>query len=383
MNKLVIVTSSFYDFEKKAIKIGGVETYIMDLALLGIKSGAEVFVYLLESSRTCFQTDEYEGIKIIALPFAKKLFKSGNQVLFDRIFSEQNGPQTKFVIATDQMDIKCKADNVIAIQHGIAFDIPGYLIGGLWGKTKTLQLVNKLLRCLRNVQRFYRTRNTVCVDYNYYSWFRTIGTIYPEFSMNVIPNYASDIISKEEFEKKQAKQQQMKKVLFARRFVDYRGALLFAEVVDRILTEREDVEFTFAGNGPLESTLKSKFKGNKRVNFTSFTAKDSVQFHKQYDIAVVPTIFSEGTSLSLCEAMASGCYPIATHVGGMTNMILDGFNGSLVYPSFEGVYNALVGALSMTKKSFDNIVINSYNTALYAFNKESWEKKWLKVLMTE
>ena len=111
-----------------------------------------------------------------------------------------------------------------------------------------------------------------------------------------------------------------------------------------------------------------------------FRSSESVLFHYNFDIAVVPTIFSEGTSLSLCEAMASGCFPIATHVGGMTNMLIDGYNGKLVYPSEGMLYKAIVDVLSLDKKDFCQIVLNAYATVQKSFSKEKWTLEWLSFI---
>lgn len=373
-----IITNSFYDFNNNEIKIGGLETYIQDLANLAssLNFSVNIFQFTNEYGQKTIQKDNYT---IISGCLTRTILKSSNQRTFDTIYQKYNA-DSKFIIATDQLDIKSHANNVICIQHGIAFDIPGYMIKGLWGKSHSLQLINKTLRCLKNVYRFYNTKHTVCVDYNYYNWFRTIGTIYKGMTLDIIPNHTSLFISKVELNKKLSKTSERKHILFARRFVDYRGTLLFANAIKSILQSRTDVEFTFAGNGPLESEIKNMFSTEKRVHFSQFKAKDSVEFHKRFDIAIVPTIFSEGTSLSLCEAMAAGCLPIATHVGGMTNMILNHFNGFLVSPNEAALIEVINSALNLQPHEFKDIVINAYNSSLLSFSKERWLNDWKKIL---
>lgn len=380
MKEINIITTSFFDISNNVLKIGGLETYIKDLALLAIGEGYTVRVFQLQKTTNNIDNVCFNGITIIPYCLPSAFLMSSYQKSFDNIYKCFNKGNAKFIIATDQLDIKSSANNVIAIQHGIAFDLPGYLIPGFWGKNRALQFVNKFLRCIKNVQRFYHTKNTVCVDYNYYNWFRTLGTIYPGMNLVVIPNYASSYITKQELLDKLQRTGSKKKILFARRFVDYRGALLFADVVERLLLEGQNIEVTFAGNGPLEQSLKDRFKQFPMVQFTSFYAGESITFHKKYDIAIVPTIYSEGTSLSLCEAMAAGCFPIATHVGGITNIILDGYNGLLSEPSVDGVYGAIMKCLHFNQEEYNSVVIHSYDTVCASFVKKVWEDKWRKIL---
>jgi len=374
VGKVIIITPSLIDFSSGKLKIGGLETYIKDLALLCLNAGNDVVVYQFETeeaNEVCFENN----ISVIPLIHVGKPQKA-----FDSLYKECNDNSVVFILATDQMDIKSKAKNVISIQHGVAFDIPGDLIESFWGKNVILQHINKFLRCLKNVLRLYSTRNTVCVDYNYYNWFRTLGTISSNHRVMVIPNYTSQLLSLKEFESKIAKSKEIKKIVFARRFVEYRGILMFANAVQRLLSERNDVEFTFAGSGPLKETIEKMFEGDKRVHFSSFSASETIEFHKEYDIAVVPTIFSEGTSLSLCEAMAAGCLGIATHVGGLTNILIDNYNGFLCAPSEDSLYSSISKALDLSSDEYERIVRCGYNTVKNGFSVELWGKKWLKMI---
>ena len=351
--------------------MGGVQTYTRDLCLLAAEKGYKTEIYQLAEDQADAD-DRFEGIEY----HIRHKDGKDNQHLFKRIYAEQNSPDTLFGVATDQMDIKTKAANVIVIQHGIAFDNP--VEEGFWSKTRFLQHLNKLIRGCKNVRRLYWSRNTVGVDYNYFNWVRTLGMIYPEKRYRVIPNYSSGKISKEELLEKLDKQttEKKKNIVFARRFCSYRGTIIFANCVEKLLLQYPDAEFTFAGGGELKEEIERRFSDNPRVHITSFEAPESIGFHKQYDIAVVPTIFSEGTSLSLLEAMSAGCFPIATHVGGMTNILLDNYNGLLCYPNEKGVYDALVKALDMDGEKFRKVVENAYNSATEAFSLQQWKDKW-------
>lgn len=373
---LVIFVDGFVDVNTGNLKIGGIQTYVYNLSLLAKNNGFEVIVVQFASKRERVET-EYEGIKVITR-YGKG--NSGRQKCFDEIYREKRD-NAVYIISSDQYDIRSQAPYVITIQHGIAFDIPAEMIKGFWGLNKLTIRVNKLLRCIKNVERFGMTRNTVCVDYNYYNWFRTFGTIDQSIKkVKVIPNYSNEIISKTEFESKLTNRQKCRSIIFARRFTDYRGTLLFSRVIERLISENFQFEVTFAGEGPLKQYLIDTFKDCTNVKITSFNAVDSVSVHKLYDIAVVPTVFSEGTSLSLCEAMAAGCFPVCTHVGGMTNMIIDHFNGIMCQPDENSLYSSMIEVLTMPQQEFDAISRQSFLTASSAFKIGRWQEQWIKFI---
>ena len=108
---------------------------------------------------------------------------------------------------------------------------------------------------------------------------------------------------------------------------------------------------------------------------------ESIKFHQHFDIAVIPTIFSEGTSLSLCEAMSAGCFCIATRVGGLTNILVDNYNGKLIEPTIEGIYQSVKEALMMDKEEYWRICRSGYETALYGFSKSLWQSKWKQFIL--
>jgi glycosyltransferase involved in cell wall biosynthesis len=203
-------------------------------------------------------------------------------------------------------------------------------------------------------------------------------------NFSVIPNYASQGISNLDFQRKIDNICDLKKskIIFARRFTRYRGAQLFANVVKRLLLKYPELDFTFAGDGELEGILKKEFEHSPNVHFTKYSADQSIDFHKDYDIAVVPTIYSEGTSLSLCEAMAAGCLPIATHVGGITNLIIDSFNGMLCYPNENHLLETIEKVINKDVNSYKDLLKNAYQTYVKALNKEKWEERWIAYINT-
>ena len=116
------------------------------------------------------------------------------------------------------------------------------------------------------------------------------------------------------------------------------------------------------------------------MEFISYESCDSYQIHKDKDIAVVPTTGSEGTSLSLLEAMASNCACICTDIGGMTNIVLNNFNGLIVPASDSQELLSALLRLVDDKYLRTEIAANGLNTVASSFSFELWKERWTAVL---
>jgi len=96
------------------------------------------------------------------------------------------------------------------------------------------------------------------------------------------------------------------------------------------------------------------------------------------DIALVPTVASEGTSLSCLEAMACGNTVVATNVGGLPELVTDGLNGLLIEPTTESLDRALRRLLTDPELR-QRLSRNAVQTA-QAYHKRIWVERWREVL---
>ena len=370
MNNVFILISKFLDYNGKSFCIGGVETYIYNLCKLLIKNKYNVKIY--QFSNHGFK-QKFEDIEIIGVKVnCDKFYKARN--LLYRTFTISESPDYEkdmLLFATDYMNCKNKFKNSISIQHGISWDINSYK-----KESKMLNILNIIksaLGAIKKYIRYSRVKKMVCVDYNFINWYRT-----------QIKNVDNDLIPVLNFVEKINRKREFKddkvKIIFARRLVEYRGTKLFADVMINVLKKHENVYVTIAGEGPDKNYMEcvlSEFKD--RVTFTKYSVNNSFKIHKNHDIAVVPTLGSEGTSLSLLEAMGAGCAVIATNVGGITNILLNGYNGIIVPPSAILLENAIEDLLN-NKSKIKKLSDNALDTTKQVFNKKVWDEKWLNII---
>lgn len=77
--------------------------------------------------------------------------------------------------------------------------------------------------------------------------------------------------------------------------------------------------------------------------------------------------------------MAAHCAILCTNVGGMTNIVIDGYNGLMVSPTSEEIYIKLK-QLVEDKQLRTNLAERGYDTVKISFNLKNWEEKWTTVL---
>ncbi|MCQ6261986.1 glycosyltransferase family 4 protein [Alcanivorax sp. MM125-6] len=349
-------------------EIGGVQRYLYELAKIINELGNEVFVIQDDQDDAFFL---YENIKVWCTSF-----NVGKRRVFSRFASKFSFDKEVDVViwGSDTISIPLPGVRTIAIQHGIGFDLitPDSFFKKTFVKLGCVGLYRWLQR-YNSLHHFKNSTFKVCVDYNYLNWYRTFSK--DDENVFVIPNFCTYEVSPYE---KESKSDIV--IGFARRFVEKRGVRLFVQAARKILEERSNIKFLIAGDGPLNAEvdrLAMEYSG--KVKRTKFSQSETQDFHRAVDIAVVPSLGSEGTSLSLIEAMGAGCAVIATNIGGMTNIVIDQFNGYLIPPREE----ALILAIEKISDDYNfrsTLGQNAIATVDSGFSYRLWKKKWLDVI---
>lgn len=365
MKAIDIIYIRYFDPKGELMTLGGIQTYISQLTKLAIKIGFQVRIF--QYSEIPFEKVILGTVKVIGLPIPLK--KRSANLLYKRVCSfRKPGEKHITLFATDDIIPSHKVPNSIAIQHGIS-----------WDKESTKKrsflrsFLSKTIYSYLTVKRLNNVEEVVCVDNNFICWHRT--QLY-ERNVKLIPILNFTKVG----DAKPPKHSSIiTKIVFARRFFEYRGTRIFTQAVKKLMEIHKEIDVTFAGEGPDEGWLKQQFQDYKNVRFTHYNSEESIPFHSQFDIAVVPTTGSEGTSLSLLEAMSAHCAVLCTNVGGMTNIIIDGYNGVMVSPTSDAIYIGLKQLVENTQLRKD-LSEKGYETIKRSFCLEKWEEKWSSVL---
>lgn len=361
---IYMIYQRYKDEVNNNVIIGGLQTYIENLTKLCRDRGYNVIILQYST----FEFDEVlnNGTRLIGIT---KQHRNWTLDLLRKAERMANLNQDLLIFVTSTQVLKSRFKKTLCIQHGIYWDVPT-----IHGKTFSFPLdtILRSMQSLREIKTIKSVSEIVCVDYNYINWIRT-QILDRTINYTVIPNftkYIDETIHKNKGEVN---------IVFARRFEEIRGVDLVLDFIPRILDEFPQVTFTLAGGGRLNSKLHNCFDNNNRVFFEMYSPEESYDFHKKFDIAIIPTIGSEGTSLSLLEAMSAGCTVVCSDVGGMSNIVLDGYNGRIIEPTANAFYTVLK-ELIQDEHLREQISKRGRETVKYSFSINQWAQKWQKVL---
>lgn len=127
------------------------------------------------------------------------------------------------------------------------------------------------------------------------------------------------------------------------RFHPVKNHALLVDAFARLRRQRPDAFLLLVGDGPSRPAVEARIASlglESRVRITGLV-RDPAPLFPVMDLFVLSS-HTEGTSISLLEAMASGVPVIATAVGGNPALLADGRCGSLTPP---GDTDSLAGAM--------------------------------------
>jgi glycosyltransferase involved in cell wall biosynthesis len=376
MSNAVIIYHRYLDENGVAPLIGGVQTYLRELSLLLNERGFSVSI--VQAADTDFKVRAgvctVHGVRIGQ--FESRFLYFVRRALARKARALLSSSDDLVIYGSDHFVMPIGSTRNIAIQHGIDWDLPSRYMGRTSSRSKLYAALQKFLKAYSAVRSLDKATWRVCVDYNFLNWLRTVSLSSLE-RYRVIPNFV-DLRGQPEGGERPGPAGTVR-VLFARRFYEYRGTRLIADVFERLIDAGVPAEFTFAGNGPDEALLKKTFAGRANVRFLTYRPEESLTLHAAYDIAIVPSLGCEGTSLSIAEASAAGCAVVASNVGGIPNMIIHGWNGLMVQPTADEFY-AAVHRLIMDGEERARLAGNALSIARHSFSVDRWRGDWSALL---
>lgn len=125
----------------------------------------------------------------------------------------------------------------------------------------------------------------------------------------------------------------MLRVLFLGRIEDgAKGCFLLPKIISEVQKRGISVLWKIAGDGPDLAELKRRCDGLSSVQFLGRMPHERVtEILARADVYVFPSRY-EGFGISLVEAMASGCVPVASLVKGVTDSVVENGKNGYLFP---------------------------------------------------
>ncbi len=371
MDKTIVIESMYllnYKNPEKGISVGGSQRYTIDLGRLFHKNGYNV-IYITKAYKNFeFYHEDWAKIYAINSPF-------GNKGWID--FSKRVNQLCNKLMP----DLVCYSDlqiawpycykNSFALQHGIAWDNP-------WSNFEK-SFINPIKNYLQS-KALKNVKKIICVDTNFINWCRARDCNFPYYKDKLIyiPNYADEQIFK--FDYKEYKQGDEIILFFPRRFVKHRGFEIFLEMC----TNLDRVGYKIRPLLAIEQFRLDEFKktypryGSLKFDVVHPDFNEIAKYYSNAFLTFIPSIWSEGTSLSAIESICSGCPVIASDVGGLGNVIIPHFNGLILPPNAEMFSIATESLINNMEKR--NVMAKNCGYVRESLGKSRWESDIMKAL---
>lgn len=320
--RVILYTDSYLDFEGE-YKPGGRQRHMRDLAMVVRGWGRDVLI--VQKGTRDFENTCPDGIPVIGI---KSKLSAKGDFGFARASRRVAKSGDVWLYASGENAWPYFEENSKAVQHGVWWDGPQ-------------KLATRLIQRQRALGMMRGTRSVLCVDTNFINWLRGQGS--EGYKLSQKCHYVSNYADIDKVRPSKRTSGEHLSLVIARRFEHKRGILIFVDALACL--KHMEIDFTAqicTVDGKDQISERLVFHGLQDVVRITEESMDSVlHVYEEHHIAVVPTLWSEGTSLACIEAIAAGLPVVASPVGGLGNLVIPGFNGLIVNPEPQAIATAI------------------------------------------
>ena len=203
-----------------------------------------------------------------------------------------------------------------------------------------------------------------------------IKALAPDRSVFIAYSGAPDVDG-EPVQQKIREQRTPRRLIFVGDFIPLKNVDVLLTALTRLRAYA--LELWIVGDGPLEDELKSCAKANglENVTFLGRVDRDEVMRRMLLSDIFVMVSSPESFGIVYIEAMASGCYVIASKGEGIDGVVIDGQNGALVPPrNAHALAEKLTEYLNLSKEDRTAILEAAVATA-HEYSEEAVARKFL------
>ena len=359
ITRVAILTNRLLDWQTGEPCYGGAERYALELARLFTELGLDVTFF----QRGGPEGGEFFGFPVVPLAGEERFseFETGvGAEFFERSWSFDH----VLYLMPNYASGPIRGDAIV-VCHGVWWDHDLYDDRFAFRSPEWTEHLRRV---------FTRPRRVVAVDLNSLN---VVRALFPEAAPRLrrIPSW----VDVDLFRPPNGSRPGPPLVLFPRRAEIVRGTRLVAPILAALAGC--GVRFRWLGDGYEEELerLRAVAASDSRLELTSAPFEVMPTHYREAEICVIPTVGSEGLSLSCLEAMASGCAVVATDVGGLGELVQHEVNGLLCRPDAEEIAAAVRRCLDEPELR-DRLQIAARATA-ERHSLDRWREGWRRELV--
>lgn len=166
------------------------------------------------------------------------------------------------------------------------------------------------------------------------------------------------------------------------RFSEVKGVLNFTKALPTILSNQQDLRVLIAGDGQLKEVIRTSLQEKKvsnRIDLCDWISHDDLpKYLNKLRLLIIPS-YSEGLPNIMLEAMACGTPVLATPVGAVPDVIIDGKTGFIMEDnSIRCITESVIRALDSPE--LESIAENGRQFVAENFAFEHVIARWKEVL---
>jgi len=177
-------------------------------------------------------------------------------------------------------------------------------------------------------------------------------------------------------------EERSKLVGYMGRLSEEKGVLKLLEAIPLVLKREEDIHFVMCGDGVLADGTKKIIKAKKleaHVKLTEWISHEDVpRYLNEFRLLVLPS-FTEGLPNIMLEAMACGTPVLATPVGAIPDIIMEGGTGFLLRSNDPKDITERVVELLNKPELLEKVSINAHRYVRENFSYEKTLEAWRRI----
>ncbi|MBT3407466.1 glycosyltransferase family 4 protein [Candidatus Woesearchaeota archaeon] len=367
---------------------GGGEISCFLLAKYLVKQGVEIHV-LTSKFKETKKEEIIEGIHIHRLATTGENPSSiFSNIKRDVSFAKSIKNKTRQLIKKHNFDIihyfninsikgiiKTKIPKIIHINSPVLFCPKGDLLFNGKIECATHCNYNAFSICFKNSKNIGKLKNTTILKYNpifkkylYNAYIKKINLLKQFNYFTPISNYLvkklqiqninnisviPNIVETEKFIKNNSKKDKLR-IIYLGGYTEFKGIFTLINALKRL---KKEYTCDIYGSGELKNKIKTN---NQNIKFHGpINHKKIPELLSNYNILVFPSIIPEAFGRVAIEAMAAGCLPIASRIGGITDIITDKKNGYFFTPGNSKELAKILNKLDLNKIKTETLVRES------------------------